>query len=370
MKIENMVRKNCLGFEAYVAGKPIETIKRELGLKSIIKLASNENPLGASKKAIKAIKDNANKVFFYPDSNVFELKQALAGKHKLPTENIFLGAGGDEIIEILAKLFFNQTDEIIISAHSFVRYQMAVELMNSKAIVIPMKDDLIQDLDAMFEACNQNTKAIFITNPNNPTGTYNNKQALKNFLDKVATKNPKPLVILDEAYFEYGQLQKDYPDGLDFLKDNDNLIVFRTFSKIFGLAGLRVGYGFAHKDIVNFVERIRPPFNVNSLAQVAAVASLKDVSQVKKTQKLIKDQKLYLYKELKKLRLPFIETAGNFILINVSPLNGKDVFNSMLKKGVIVRAMDEYKLPQWIRLTIGLAKENKIFVKKISEVIK
>ncbi|MDR2860470.1 MAG: histidinol-phosphate transaminase [Elusimicrobiota bacterium] len=371
MDITKLIRENCKGFEPYVAGKPIETIKRELKLKSVIKLASNENNLGPSKKAIAAIKKNINNVYFYPDSNSFELKKALSKKYKLPVENLFTGAGGDEIIEILAKLFFTPEDEIVISKHSFVRYGMAVQMMNSKAVIVPMREGLVQDLNAMLDACTENTKAIFITNPNNPTGTYNNKTNLENFLSKVKINKfgEKPLIILDEAYFEYGKLQKDFPDGLDYLKDNENLIIFRTFSKVYGLAGLRVGYGFAHADIVDYIERTRPPFNVNALAQAAAAASLSDSGQVKKGQTLIKAEKKYLYSEFNKLGIKFIETAANFILINVAPFIGQEIFSQLLKKGVIVRAMGEYDLSDWVRITIGLHKENEIFIKKLKEVL-
>ncbi|MDR2771939.1 MAG: histidinol-phosphate transaminase [Elusimicrobiota bacterium] len=371
MDIAKLIRKNCQGFEPYVAGKPIETIKRELKLKKIVKLASNENPIGPSKKAVKAIKDNAAKAFFYPDSNSYTLKHALSSKHKLPENNIFTAAGGDEIIELVARLFFNPSDEIIISQHSFVRYEMAARLMNSKPVIIPMREGFIQDLPAMAKACSANTKAIFITNPNNPTGTYNSKAALSSFLASIkpTINGQKPLIIIDEAYFEYGKLQKDYPDSLEYLKKNENLIILRTFSKIYGLAGLRVGYGFAHKDIVDYIERIRPPFNVNSLAQAAAVASLSDSAQIKKGQSLIRKEKEFLEKELKKLAMDYVKSAANFILIKSSPLKGKDLFVALLKKGVIVRAMDEYELPDWIRLTIGLHDENKMFIDKIKEVL-
>jgi histidinol-phosphate aminotransferase len=373
MDITKLIRQNCQGFEPYVAGKPIETIKRELKLAKIVKLASNENPLGPSKKAVKAIKDNAQNVYFYPDSNSFALKTALSKKYALPFENIFTGAGGDEIIEILAKLFFNESDEIVISKHSFVRYGMAAQLMNSKAVIVPMKDGFIQDLPAMANAATDKTKAFFLTNPNNPTGTYNNKESLEAFLSKVKPSNitgQKPLVILDEAYFEYGALQKDYPNGLNYLKDHSNLIIIRTFSKIYGLAGLRVGYAFASKDIVDYVERIRPPFNVSSIAQAAAIASLSDPAHVKKGQTLIKQEKKYLYKELKNLGIKFLDTAANFILADFAPLSGKEIFTALLKKGVIIRAMDEYELPTWARITIGLHKENEFFIKKLKEVLR
>jgi len=371
-KITKIIRPNCCGFEPYVAGKPVETLKRELGLTKIIKIASNENPLGPSKKALKAIKDNLDKVFFYPDSNVFELKKALSERYRLPTANIFTGAGGDEIIELLAKLFFNPEDEIVISKHSFVRYGMAVQLMGSKAVVVPMKNGFTHDLKAMSKACTKKTKAVFVTNPNNPTGTYNTRAELSAFLKGLPLNKygVKPLVFLDEAYFEYASLKKDYPDGLEFLKDNPNLIIFRTFSKVYGLAGLRVGYGFADECVVDYIERTRPPFNVNILAQAAAVVSIKDREQVKKGQKLVKTGKDYLYKELKKLNVKYIDSAANFVLVNVSPLKGKDFFREMLKEGVIIRAMDEYELYDWVRVTIGLPSENRMFIQKLKKVLK
>ena len=372
MEIKKIIRQSCCGFEPYVAGKPVETLKRELGLKNIVKLASNENPLGPSKKAIKAIKDNLSKVFFYPDSNAYELKKALSERYRLSAGNIFTGAGGDEIIELLAKLFFNPEDEIVISKHAFIRYGMAAQLMGSKAVIVPMKDGFTHDLPAMAKACSENTKAVFITNPNNPTGTYNSKQELAEFLKELPVNKfgVKPLVILDEAYFEYASVNKDYPDGLDFLKDNPNLVVFRTFSKVYGLAGLRVGYGFADECIVDYIERTRPPFNVNLLAQAAAVASLKDKTQVQKGRQAVKKGKAYLYKEFKKLGVKYVESAANFILFNVSPLKGKEFFPLMLKEGVITRAMDEYQLYDWVRVTVGLPKENEMFIKKLKKIMK
>jgi histidinol-phosphate aminotransferase len=370
-KITKIIRPSCKGFEPYVAGKPVETIKRELKLKTVVKLASNENPLGPSKKAVEAIKNNLNKIFFYPDSNSYELKKALHERYRLPTGNIFTAAGGDEIIELVAKLFFNREDEIVISRHAFIRYGMAAQLMGSKAVIVEMKKGLAHDLKAMAKACTKNTKAVFVTNPNNPTGTYNTKKELADFLKALPLNKfgVKPLVILDEAYFEYASQEKNYPDGLTFLKNNPNLIVFRTFSKIYALAGLRVGYGFADECVVNYIERMRPPFNVNLLAQAAAAASIKDKEQVKKGQKLIKKEKEYMYKEFKKLGIEYIESAANFVLFKVSPLKGKEFFPLMLKEGVITRAMDEYQLCDWVRVTVGLHKENEMFIKKLKKVM-
>lgn len=373
MEVTKIIRKVCKDFKPYVAGKSINTIKREFGLESVIKLASNENPLGASKKALEAIKSNLENIFFYPDSNSYYLKKALSEAYNLPIKNIFTSAGGDEIIELIAKLFFNHEDEIIISKHSFIRYAMAVKLMDSKVIVVPMNRGLTYDLMALLKMCTQKTKVIFVTNPNNPTGTYNTKSELLEFLGQLPLNNKfgiKPLVVLDEAYFEYALLEKDYPNGLDFLKENPNLIVFRTFSKIYGLAGLRVGYGFANEGIVDYIERIRPPFNVNFLAQVAAAAAILDKEQVEKSQKLIKEEKKYLYKEFEKLKLEYINSAANFILFSSLPLNGKELFRKLLEDGVIVRSMDEYELPYYVRVTIGTHKENELFIEKLRKIHK
>lgn len=371
-KITEIIRPSCRGFEPYVAGKPVETLKRELGLKKIVKLASNENPLGPSKKALNALKNNLGKVFFYPDSNSYELKKALSERYRLPTGNIFTAAGGDEIIELVAKLFFNREDEIVISRHAFVRYAMAAQLMGSKAVIVPMKNGFSHDLEAMAKACTEKTKAVFVTNPNNPTGTYNTKAELSKFLKSLPANKfgVKPLVVLDEAYFEYAVMNKNYPDGLDFLKNNPNLIVLRTFSKIYALAGLRVGYGIADKCLVDYIERLRPPFNVNLLAQAAAAASIKDKAQVAKGQKLVTKEKDFLYKEFKKMKIDYVPSAANFVLFNSSPLKGRELFAQMLKEGVITRAMDEYELYDWVRVTVGLHEENKLFIKKLKKVLK
>jgi histidinol-phosphate aminotransferase len=370
MDITKLIRKECEGFKPYVAGKPIETIKREMGLESVIKLASNENPLGASKKAIKAIKENLNAIFYYPDSNSYALKKGLSEHYGLGVGNIFVGAGGDEVIELIAKLFFNKEEDVVISRHSFIRYEMSAKLMGSKVVVVAMKDGFKHDLTAMAKACTERTKAVFVTNPNNPTGTYNTREELCKFLKEVPLNKVglKPIVALDEAYFEYASLEEDYPNGLDFLKDNPNLIIFRTFSKIYGLAGLRVAYGFASEEIVDYIERTRPPFNVNRLAQIGGTAAIEDKEQVAKSLKLVKEGKEYLYKEFRDLEVEYIKSAGNFILFNSSPYKGKELFDALVREGVIIRAMDEYELPDWVRVTIGLGEENELFIDKLKKI--
>ncbi|MBN1621929.1 MAG: histidinol-phosphate transaminase [Endomicrobiales bacterium] len=368
--INQYIRPCCRNFEPYVAGKPIETIKRELGLKNVIKLASNENPIGPSSKAVKAIKNTANNVFFYPDSNSWKLRKAVSKKFRIDISSILLGSGSDEIIELLAKAFFMPQDEIVVSEHAFIRYKMAGDLLDSTVVTIPM-ENYTHNLKAMFKAINEKTKAVFIANPNNPTGTYNDTGEMEEFLKNISELSceRKPLVIMDEAYYEYARSFKDYPETLKYIADYPNLIILRTFSKIYGLAGLRVGYGFTSRDIVDYIERIRPPFNITSISQEAAVASLNDLSQVKKSVRMVNEQRDFLYNELKKINLMYIPSAANFILIDVAPKAGQDVFREMLKEGVIVRAMDEYNLPNHVRVSIGLPKQNRFFITKLKKVL-
>ncbi len=367
--IKKMIRPGCDEFEPYVAGKPVETLRRELGLKKIIKLASNENALGPSKRSISAIKKYANKVFYYPDSNCFELKRAISKKFGMNSSQITIGNGSDELIELIAKTFFHPTDEIVISEKSFVRYQMAGLLMNCRLVTVPMKN-YTHNLKAMAEAVNEKTKAVFIANPNNPTGTYNTERELEEFLITVSSKTENaPLVVLDEAYYEFARKEKGYPEFIKYLKNFPNLIILRTFSKIYGLAGLRIGYGFSSEKIIDYIERLRPPFNVNLLGQIAALVSLGDKKQVGRGTALVSTGKKYFYQELDKMNIPHVPSSANFVMIDVSPRKGAEVFNKLLREGVIVRALDEYELPNHIRVTIGLKEENAYFFKSFRKVL-
>lgn len=371
LDIKKMIRPNCAKFEPYVAGKPVETIKRELGLKKVYKMASNENPLGPSKKAIAAVKNAASRVYFYPDSNSFALRQALAKANRIDPSCIMLGSGSDELIELIGKLFFQQSDEIVVSDYAFIRYRMAGELMGSRVVTVPMKG-LTHDLAAMAAAVNSRTKAVFVTNPNNPTGTYNTRAEVERFLAAVDKRGGKcpPLIIMDEAYYEYACTSKDYPQTMKYLAKYPNLIILRTFSKAYGLAGMRVGYGFAAPEIVDYIERIRPPFNISLPSQAAAVAALDDAAHMRKSVALVEQQKKVLYAGFTKLGIPYVPTAGNFVLINVQPALGRDVFLNLLKRGLIVRAMDEYRLPNHVRITVGLPVENKLLLKELAAVLK
>lgn len=368
--VSKMVRTCCEAFEPYVAGRSVEEIKRELGLKTVVKLASNENPLGPSPRAIAAMKNAISKVYYYPDSGSRILREAIAKKFGLGVQNILLGAGSDEIIEIIAKAFISPEDEIIVSEHAFIRYAMAGMLMDSRVVTARMRN-FTHNLGVISKEVNKKTKAIFIANPNNPTGTYNTKTEFEEFMKSLIsiTGGNPPLVIIDEAYYEYARALKDYPDTLSMLESHPNLIILRTFSKIHGLAGLRCGYGFASEEITAYCERIRPPFNINSIAQAACVAALGDASQVKKTNLLIENEKKYLYAQLSRARIAYMPSATNFILVDVTPAHGQEIFERLLRKGIIVRAMDEYNFPYHIRVSIGLPQQNRLFIKNLIEVI-
>ncbi len=371
IKIADYVRPESSKFEPYIAGRPVSQIKRELGLKKVVKLASNENPLGPSRAAITAIKNAARESYFYPDGNSFLLKQAIAEKFDIPVSQIILGAGSDEIIELLAKTFFKPTDEIVVSQYAFIRYKMAGDLMGCRVVTVPMKN-YRHDLPAMLQAVTKRTKAVFIANPNNPTGTYNSARELEAFLKGLSKKfgAHAPLVVLDEAYYEFSSINPDYPQSMEYLEQYQNLVITRTFSKVYGLAGIRVGYGFASSEIAGFIDRVRPPFNINSAAQAAAVASLKDSGQVTKSVRLVEQQKKVLYSAFLKLGIEYIPSAGNFMLFRSKPYGSSELFKLLLKKGVIVRAMDEYCLPDWVRVSVGLPSENAFFISKLKQLFK
>jgi len=346
----------------YPPGKPMEELKRELGVEHIIKLASNENPIGASPKAIDKIKKAINGVNRYPDGSGYYLKEKLSKKLSVEHNNIILGNGSNEIIELVFRTFFEKGDNIVSSETTFAVYPIICQGVGGEYRKAPMKN-LHFDLDAIEKLIDNKTKIIFIANPNNPTGTYINKDKLTKFMDNI---RDDILVVLDEAYFEFVN-KPDYPDGLELFKKYNNLLILRTFSKIYGLAGLRLGYGIGNTDVIDYLNRVRQPFNVNLLAQEAALGALEDDEFVEKTQNLTYSSFDYLYGELDKMGLEYVPSVTNFFLIKVG--KGKEVFQELLKKGTIVRPMDGYKMPEYIRINIGTQEENKKFINDLKEVI-
>jgi len=368
--IAKMIRPEITNFAPYIAGRPIESVKKEYGLRRVIKLASNENPLGASPLAVSALKKSAGGIFRYPDSDSTALREAIAAKTNQKPSNIVAGGGSDELIEIIAKTFFTPGDEIVISSHAFIRYKMAGELMGSKITEIPVKRNLAHDLIQMAYAVTKKTKAVFIANPNNPTGTYSTVGEFEKFLSILAERKLFPLVVIDEAYYEYATfLSDDYPDSTRYFSRYPNLITLRTFSKIYGLAGLRLGYALcAATETAKQLNRVRPPFNVNIASQIAGIAALNDREHLKKSLAVLDEGLDYLYLQFRKMGIGFIPTAGNFILVEARPFKGADIFNELLRKGVIVRATDEYGLPDYFRVTVGLPRENRIFISALKKI--
>ena len=348
--------------QPYQPGKPVEELERELGIKNIIKLASNENPLGASPKALAVLK-NPGDLSRYPDGNGFSLKVALAKYHGINAHQITLGNGSNEILELIARAILTPAHEVIFSEHAFAVYPLVTQAIGAKAVVVPAKNRG-HDVDGMLAAITKDSRLMFIANPNNPTGTWLKKAELRRLLESV----PENLiVVVDEAYFDYVQ-ETDYPNSMEWLPDFPTLLVTRTFSKAYGLAGFRIGYGVAHKDIADLLNRVRQPFNINSLALACAEAALSDREHIRNTVSNNKDGMKYLMESFKQMGLEYIPSAGNFICVDLKR-PGREIYNKLLHEGVIVRPVDNYGMPNHLRVTIGLPEENERFVKALEKVI-
>lgn len=353
-------REELTNLSPYKPGRPIEDVKREYGLEHVVKLASNENPLGCSPKAVEAIKNALDSLNLYPDGNCTALKEALSKKLNLSVENIILSSGLDEMIDLLAKTFFKKDDEVVMADITFPRYIATTMMMGAKPVIVPLVN-WTYDLKGMLNAITEKTKLIWLCNPNNPTGTMFTEKELVDFLDKVPDDI---IVVYDEAYREF-VTRDDYPkDSLKFLDKYPNMIILRTFSKIYGLAALRVGYTMASKEIIENINKVRGPFNVNTLAQVAALAALEDEDFINKTYDLNVEGKNYLYEEFDKLNLDYAPSETNHIFVNVGR-DGNEVFVELQKRGVIVRPMVE----TYIRVSIGTMEENRLFIEKLKEVL-
>ena len=348
----------------YQPGRPIEEVARELGLDpgGIIKLASNENPLGPSRLGLAAMRQALKQVNLYPDGNAFYLKQKLAAKLGVTPANLILGNGSNEVIEFIGHALLAPGAEVVVSQYCFAVYPIVTALFGAKLVVVPAKNHA-HDLDAMLAAITPNTRIVFVANPNNPTGTTAGREELARFVNAVPAN---VLLALDEAYIEF------LDEPLDLLPEirngsKPNLLLMRTFSKIYGLAGTRIGYGIGHPDFIAALEKIRQPFNINSVAQAGALAALDDTKHVEKTRK-INSRGLKLYaRTFRKLGLEFIPSQANFILVRVG--DGQRVFGELQKQGVIVRPMGGYQLPEWIRISIGTPKENKRCLEALKTVL-
>jgi len=348
----------------YEPGKPIEETARELGIEpdAIIKLASNENPLGPSQKAVQAMHVALENAHLYPDGSGFCLCKAIAAKLGLALENIILGNGSNEALEFLGHAFLDgeRQDEVIASQYAFIVYKLIATSFGARMIEVP-SPNYRQNLEAMLEAVTLRTRLIFIPNPNNPTGTLIAQRAIDSFMSLVPEK---VMVIFDEAYFEF---LDDPPDTLRFIRGGRNVIVLRTFSKIHGLAGLRIGYAVARPDVIDVLHRTRQPFNVNSIAQVGALAALEDDAYVRATKRVIDEGRAYLQEQLAEMKLPFVPGVANFVMVNVG--DACAVFEKLLRRKIIVRPLRGYGLPEWVRISVGTTEQNREVIAALKHVM-
>jgi histidinol-phosphate aminotransferase len=346
----------------YQPGKPIEEVEREYGIANSVKLASNENPLGPSPKAVQAMRDKLDQLHLYPDGDCFYLKSALANKLRIDAERLIFGNGSNELIELAVRTFMRPGDEAVLAHQAFVVYQLVVQAAGGVGKIVPLRN-FAHDLAAMGEAIGPKTRIVFLANPNNPTGTIYRRDEWERFLQRVS---PDILIIVDEAYFEYVR-DANYPDSLKYHDQGKTLLTLRTFSKLYGLAGLRIGYGVTSKEIAGLLHRVRQPFNVNAVAQWAALAALEDHDHVCRSLDVNRQGMEYLSKEIAQLGLEQVPSQANFILLRVG--SGNDVFRQLLMQGIIVRPMAAYELPEYVRVTVGTMGENRKFIDALKKVI-
>ncbi|MEJ2696994.1 MAG: histidinol-phosphate transaminase [Candidatus Sulfobium sp.] len=346
-----------LSVRPYVPGKPIEELERELGISNSVKLASNENPVGPSPAAVEAAGKALSDINRYPDGSGYYLKKVLSERLSVREDEVILGNGSNELIDIAVRTFMTDGDEAVMAVPSFVVFSMGVQLVGGICVQVPLKD-YVHDLEAMAAAVTPRTKMLFIANPNNPTGTLNRQEEF----DRMMAKMPDDLiVVLDEAYYEY-VTDPGYADSMKYLHSDKNVLILRTFSKIYGLAGLRVGYGVAKQEILTDMNRSREPFNTNSIAQKAAIAALDDEEHLRRSREVNEGGKEYLYRRLDEMGMKYVPTEANFIYMPVP--EAPALYEQLLGLGVIVRPMG----PDSIRVTIGLPEENRRFVEALGRV--
>jgi histidinol-phosphate aminotransferase len=360
---ESLANEHILGIAPYEPGKPIEELERELGITNAIKLASNENPLPPSDRVQRAVAAALAQLNRYPDGSGFYLRQALAKRHGLTADHIVLGNGSNDLIELFVRSFLRPGDEAVVPHPSFVVYPMIVQAAGGIRVMVMLRDHRL-DLEAMARAITPMTKVIFIANPNNPTATIVTADEVEHFMARVPERT---IVVFDEAYIEFA-LGPDFPDALGSIRQGRKVVVLRTFSKAASLAGLRVGYAVADPDAIALMNRIRQPFNVNSLAQVAALAALDDDSHVLECVRMIEAGRHYLYDEFKALGIRYVPSRANFILVDAGR-SATDIYQRLLKDGVIVRPMTPFGMETALRITVGTPEENRRLVKALHTVL-
>lgn len=360
--VESLARPEVLGLTPYTAGRPIAEVERELGLTGAIKLASNENPLGPSPRAVEAMREALAEVHRYPEGGCPFLREALALQLDVQPACLVFGNGSNELLELLARAFLSSGDEAVMAEPTFLIYRKLCQAVGCGVRAVPLRD-FVHDLEAMGRAVGPRTKLVFVSNPNNPTGTAVAPQAFEAFWDRIS---PEVIVVIDEAYREF--LPPGLrPDPLAAIRAGRLVLTLRTFSKVYGLAGLRIGYGVGPAPLMAVLDRVRQPFNVNVLAQVAARAALADEAHVKATVRTNEEGRRTLQEAFTTRGFPFIPSVANFVLVRVG--EGRTVSDALLRQGVIVRSMEAFGLPEWIRVSIGTSAENERFLKALSAVI-
>lgn len=347
----------------YPPGKPMKELEREYGISDSIKLASNENPIGPSPKAVAAIREALLELHRYPEGDCYYLRQAVARHLGVDPAALLFGNGSNEIIELIVRTFMNSGDEAVMSDQAFVVYRLIVQAIGGRSVCVPLKD-YTHDVDAIGAAITPATRVVFLANPNNPTGTIFGREAWLRFLKRVPSS---ALIVMDEAYAEFVD-DPQYPDSLAAVRDGRNVIVLRTFSKLYGLAGLRVGYGIGRPELMELMNRVRQPFNVNSLAQIGACAALDDAEHVERTRACNRSGMEYLHAECRRLGVEVVPSWANFLLVRVG--QGAAIYESLLREGVIVRPMNGYGFPDHVRVTVGTRAENERFVAALEKCLR
>ncbi|WP_338448972.1 histidinol-phosphate transaminase [Niallia oryzisoli] len=356
-------RKALDYIKPYIPGKPLWEVQKELGLTRVIKLASNENPLGPSPKAIDAITSRLSGINRYPDAHAFELKSVIASQLSLSISQLIITNGADELITLISETYLESGDEIIVPAPSFSEYDFGAHLMGAKVVSVPLDNKYQFNIDSILSAVTDYTKLIYICSPNNPTGTYLPKYMLKKLLHSL----PKNILVVFDSAYSHFATKEDYTNGLEYVRSGYPIIVLQTFSKIYGLAGVRVGFGAAPKSIIQSILHVKEPFNVNSLAQAAAVAAITDEEHVDRSKQVNTAGREQLYKALNELGLPYTESMSNFVLVEFGT-EAKKIYEELLNLGVIVRYGDTWGMPKHIRISIGTHEENSILIEAICSI--
>jgi len=363
VKIEKLARKGILELVSYIPGKSIEEVQEEFGAKKWVKLASNENLLGPSPKALTAIRKEVPNIHMYPEGPCTLLRQALAQRFSMPEARVVISNGADNLILMIACAFVDEGDEVVMADPTFPVYTNVTQIMGGKPVKVRVKD-FTHDLDGMLKKVNRKTKLVFICNPNNPTGTIITHDALDDFLARLPDH---VIVILDEAYADFVE-HPHYPNGLEYV-DGHPVIVLRTFSKVYGLAGLRIGYALGGEQLIHCLYQVRDPFPVHRLAQVAAAAALKDIDHAVKSIQLVYEGRRYLYKELDRMGLTYVPSEANFVLIDFGK-GIREVFEALLREGIIIRPGQMWGFPTMGRVTLGRMEDNRRFIKALKKILK